>query len=81
MAQGTTGVTRHTTVQYNAGVHQNIENTGVHQNTGVKQNKANMDAPKNYHDDPHNDPSIKTENTIDAAGDEDENEELEEVPV
>ena len=95
MAQGPTGVTRNTTgrhhwhtgEQENAVLHQNEENTGVYQNagfqenTGVHQNEANTNAPRNNHDDHRNDPTIKTENAIDATGDEDENEELEEVPM
>ena len=71
MAQGPAGVTIHN----NAGVHQN-ENAGVHQttnNTGVNQN-VNMQSPHNDHNDPRNDPTIKTENIIDATGEEDENE-------
>ena len=68
MAQGPAGVTIHD----NAGVHQN-ENAGVHKN-------ANTHSPKNFHNEPWNDPTIKTENTIDVtgneneAGDEDQNE-------
>ena len=48
----------------------------MHQNT-------NTNAPQNDHDYPRNDPTNKTENTIDATGDEDENEneELEEAPM
>ena len=68
-------MTRHTTGQdnvglhqENSGVHQDPDNTGVHQNIGVHQN-ANTNAPQNDHDDPHNNPTIKREITIDATGD------------
>ena len=57
------------------------QNEGLRENEGVHQNKENMNAPQNYHYDPHNDPIIKTVNIIDAAGDEDENESLKEAPV
>ena len=41
-------------------MHQN-ENAGVHQN-------ANTQSPQSGHNDPQNDPTIKTENTIDVTG-------------
>ena len=52
------------TIHGNAGVYQN-ENAGVHQN-------ANMHSPQNGHNDPRNDPTIKTENMIDVTGNENE---------
>ena len=94
MAQVPAGVRIHD----NAGVHQN-ENVGVHQttnNVGVHQN-GNTHSPQNDHNDPWNDPTIRTKNTIDITGnesgaeDEDKNEaenedknereELEEAPT
>ena len=60
MAQGTAGLKIHD----NAGVHQN-ENSEVHQN-------ANTHSPQNVHNDPRNDPTTKTENTIDVTGNENE---------
>ena len=41
----------------------------IHKNAGVHQN-ANMHLPQNRHNDPHNDPIIKTENTIGVIGNE-----------
>ena len=95
MVQGPARVTRHTTEGHyqNTGVHQNEENSGVHQNSGVRENagvhqnkhnagvQENTNSPQNDHNDPQNYPTIKTENTIDATGEEDENEELEEAPM
>ena len=81
MVHGNARVTINTTGQDNAGVHQNVENTGVHQNTGVNQNKVNTNEPHNDHDDNRNYPTIKMENVIYATRDEDEHEELEEAPV
>ena len=66
MAQGPAGVTIHK----NSGVHQN-ENSGMHQNT-------NTHSPQNGHNKPKNDPTIKTENTIDATGNENEAEDEDE---
>ena len=45
-------------------MHQN-DNVGVHQN-------ANTHSPQNGHNDPQNDPTIKTENTIYVTGNENE---------
>ena len=68
---GVTRYTRHATGKDNTGVHQNAENAGVHQNTRVHLN-ANTNTPQNGHAEPSNNPTIKTENMIDATGDEDE---------
>ena len=43
----------------------------IHENVGVHQN-ANTHSPQNYHNDPCNDPTIKTENKIDVTGNENE---------
>ena len=75
MAQGPAGVTMHD----NAGVHQN-ENSVVHQginNSGVHQN-VNTHSPYNDHNEPCNDPTIKTKSTIDATGNENEAEDEDE---
>ena len=45
-------------------MHQN-ENAGVHQN-------ASTYSPQSGHNDPKNEPTIKTENTIDKTGNENE---------
>ena len=68
MEQGPAGVTIHN----NAGVHQN-NNAGVHQNKNARVHQnANTHSPQSGHNDPKNDPTIKTENTIDVTGNENE---------
>ena len=49
----------HVRSRQNAGVHQK-ENAGVYQN-------ASMHSPQSGHNDPQNDPTIKTENMIDET--------------
>ena len=69
MAHGPAGVTIHK----NEGEHQN-ENEGVHQtakNAGVHQ-IANTHSPYNDHNDPHNEFTIKTENTTNVTGNKNE---------
>ena len=94
MAQGPAGVTIHDNagVQKNgkSGVHQITKNSGVHQN-------VNTHSSHNVYNEPQNDPTIKTENTIDVTGnghqakdegknqaeneDKNEHKDLEEVPT